>query len=75
MNYILGFLNTGGKEVPGNLGLLDQLLALQWVKENIATFGGDPEQVCLMGEGAGAVSASLLTLTPKARGIRFIFLL
>jgi carboxylesterase type B len=41
----LGFLSMGDSELPGNAGLWDQRLALQWVKENIAAFGGDAEKV------------------------------
>jgi len=51
---------------------LDQLEALRWVKANIAAFGGDPEKVSLLGEGAGAASATLLTLTPQSKG-KFLF--
>lgn len=47
-----------------NFGLVDQVAALLWVKENIAAFGGDPGSVTLLGHGTGAVSASLLMLSP-----------
>jgi para-nitrobenzyl esterase len=52
----------------GNYGLLDQLQALKWVRENIARFGGDPSQVTVMGQSAGAVDICLLMASPLAAG-------
>ncbi|KAM4574000.1 carboxylesterase 3 isoform 1-T1 [Odontesthes bonariensis] len=66
---ILGFLSTGDEHARGNCGLLDQLEALRWVQENIEAFGGDPQTVTLAGESAGGISASILTLSPKAKGL------
>uniref|UniRef100_A0A3Q3S5X5 Carboxylic ester hydrolase n=1 Tax=Mastacembelus armatus TaxID=205130 RepID=A0A3Q3S5X5_9TELE len=66
---ILGFLSTGDEHAWGNWGFLDQLATLRWVKENIEAFGGDPQSVTVAGESAGGVSASILTLSPQAKGL------
>lgn len=77
INYrlgVLGFLNlsevTGGKiPATGNEGLLDQAFALEWVRDNIAAFGGDPDNVTIFGESAGGMSVGALLGMPKARGL------
>ncbi|XP_066292865.1 uncharacterized protein [Branchiostoma lanceolatum] len=66
---VLGFLSTGDENMPGNYGLLDQVHAMKWVKENIRSFGGDPERVTIFGESAGAISVSYLLLSPLSKGL------
>lgn len=59
-----GFMCVDTDDAAGNMGLLDQILALEWVQENIEYFGGDPNQVTIMGESAGSASVNLLTMSP-----------
>ena len=77
INYrlgLLGFLNlnevTGGRiPATGNEGLLDQIAALEWVRDNISVFGGDPSNITVFGESAGAMSIGCLMAMPKAYGL------
>ncbi|XP_048112489.1 carboxylesterase 5A-like isoform X1 [Alosa alosa] len=66
---ILGYFSTGDTNAQGNWGFLDQIAALQWVQENIESFGGDPNSVTIAGQSAGGISASILLLSPLAKGL------
>ncbi len=76
INYrlgVLGFVNFGDAlglpAIPSNIGLRDQIAGLQWVRDNIAGFGGDPQRVTICGESAGSMSVSLLMMAPSAHGL------
>ncbi|MFD9379633.1 carboxylesterase/lipase family protein [Streptomyces sp. NPDC059999] len=70
VNYRLGVLGYGlFPDAPANRGLLDQIAALTWVRDNIAAFGGDPERVTVFGESAGAISIGALLAAPRAAGL------
>ena len=65
---IFGFSHFGDIAGSGNAGLLDQKLALEWVRDHIEAFGGDPNDVTLFGESAGGMSATALMGMPSAKG-------
>ncbi|PNF42097.1 hypothetical protein B7P43_G10290 [Cryptotermes secundus] len=72
LNYrlgALGFLSTGDSVIPGNNGLKDQVMALRWVQQNIAQFGGDPGNVTIFGESAGAACVHYHILSPMSEGL------
>ncbi|MFD3681423.1 carboxylesterase/lipase family protein [Streptomyces sp. NPDC058613] len=69
-NFRLGVLGYGlFPDAPANRGLLDQIAALEWVRDNIAAFGGDPGRVTVFGESAGAISIGALLAAPRAAGL------
>ena len=71
----LGFLSLpelsaeNERGISGNYGLLDMIMGLEWVRDNIAKFGGDPSKVTIMGESAGAIAVSMLCASPLAKGL------
>ena len=78
LNYrvgIFGFLahpqlsKESGLNASGNYGLLDQIAALRWVKQNISAFGGDPANVTIAGQSAGSMSVNCLVASPLAKGL------
>ena len=70
INYRLGALGfLSGEGIPANLGLRDQVCALEWVRDNIEVFGGDPGNVTVFGQSAGAMSAVCLLAAPAAAGL------
>lgn len=78
INYRLGALGflchpflgeLSGNEAGGNLGLWDQVMAFEWVKENIQAFGGDPDRITAFGQSAGAMSLQALALSGKLEGL------
>uniref|UniRef100_A0A7N9CQ55 Carboxylic ester hydrolase n=1 Tax=Macaca fascicularis TaxID=9541 RepID=A0A7N9CQ55_MACFA len=66
---ILGFFSTGDEHSRGNWGHLDQLAALHWVQDNIASFGGNPGSVTIFGESSGGESVSVLIFSPLSKNL------
>ncbi|XP_076428125.1 pyrethroid hydrolase Ces2e-like [Peromyscus maniculatus bairdii] len=66
---VLGFFSTGDQHARGNWGYLDQVAALRWVQQNIAHFGGNPDQVTIFGESAGGTSVSSHVVSPMSKGL------
>ncbi|GBN24825.1 Acetylcholinesterase-1 [Araneus ventricosus] len=72
INYrlgLFGFLTTNTSDAPGNMGMYDAVMALQWVNDNIEYFGGDKDRITLIGESAGSSAVSLLCVSPLTKGL------
>ncbi|XP_047448502.1 bile salt-activated lipase-like [Mugil cephalus] len=65
----MGFLSTGDSRLPGNYGLWDQHAAISWVRRNIRAFGGNPDNITIFGQSAGAASVSFQMLSPYSKGL------
>ena len=66
---MLGFATTEDDVVPGNMGLLDMIASLQFIQDNIQAFGGNPDQVTIFGQSAGAAGVGFLIVSPLATGL------
>lgn len=64
-----GFLSTGDKNAPGNQGMKDIVLALEWVRDNIAAFGGDKNKVTIFGHSAGSTAVNYLMISDMTQGL------
>lgn len=72
VNYrvgVFGFFKTNLPDYGGNAGMFDQVEAIKWVKENAKSFGGDPDEITLWGQSAGAVSVAYHAISPVSRGL------
>ena len=72
INYrlgVFGFFTSGDDMAEGNAGMLDQVVALKWINNNIALFGGDDKRITIFGESAGAWSANMHMASPMSQGL------
>ena len=68
-----GFLSSGDGVLPGNQALKDQVAVLRWVRDNIGSFGGDPDKVTIGGYSVGGQSVTLHLVSPMSKGIYIFF--
>ncbi|GBN46299.1 Acetylcholinesterase-1 [Araneus ventricosus] len=65
----MGFLSSGTDDAPGNMGIYDILMAVKWIRENIEAFNGDPDNIVIFGQGSGAITVSMLLMSPLSQGL------
>lgn len=68
ISFLTGFLSTENSDAPGNMGLKDQTFAMKWVQKNIVHFGGDANEVTIVGNSAGASCVHLHMMSPLSKG-------
>lgn len=68
LGFVTGFMSTGEGDTSGNYAILDQMAAMHWLRENIQSFGGDPNRVTLFGHGYGAALVNILLVSPVTKG-------
>jgi carboxylesterase type B len=67
--FVAGFLKTGNSNsTQGNYGLMDIIAGLHWLRENLSSFGGDPDRITVMGHSTGAALANFIAASPVTRG-------
>ncbi|GIX73520.1 acetylcholinesterase-1 [Caerostris extrusa] len=66
---LFGFLTSNTEDAPGNVGMYDMVMALQWVNDNIEYFGGDKSSITIFGQSSGSIAVSLLCVSPLTKGL------
>lgn len=63
-----GYLSSSSQQMPGNVAMFDMAVAMNWIKDYISFFGGNPKNIVTMGQGSGASSAMMMGLSPMTQG-------
>lgn len=72
IDVLIGFLSLEDAGISGNAGLKDQVYALRWIKQNIASFGGDPDNITLCGDSAGSACVNYHVISPMSEGNTYV---